>query len=248
MMANLRSDIRKLMTVRSTYVLFTLAILLAAGGTFYLGSNSSPITRLSLAPNALLEIIKNTAGLAATFVCIIAILQVGHEYRYNTIMYTLAASSSRLKVFLSKALTLSVFSLIFGMVVIAVSLSAYFIGLSIRDASLVPQQFDWLPEIARVSFYLMAYGLLGFILAMLLRSIIGAIAVLLLLPAMIEPLLSLVLKGNAAYLPIASFDQIIRASIVPSNLSPNQAVITVLIYLSVSGLVAWLLFRYRDAN
>jgi ABC-type transport system involved in multi-copper enzyme maturation permease subunit len=194
------------------------------------------------------EIIGATAGMAATFTCIIAILQVGHEYRYNTIMYTLTASNSRLKAFLSKLLVLPVFSLLFGALMVVFGIGCYYLGLSFRDASLPAQEYNVLPELARLAFYMVAYGVLGFALGMLLRSVIAAIAVFFILPSMVEPLLGLLMKDKAAYLPISALDQIMGVAMGGSRISPNAAVITGAIYLAVLGIVALVLFQRRDAN
>jgi ABC-type transport system involved in multi-copper enzyme maturation permease subunit len=250
MLANFTSDFRKLTSVRSTWVIIGILMLIVAFMSFWLegykgvaGSAASNVTSLALA-----EIFKNTLSTVATFTCLIAIMQVGHEYRYNTIMYTLTASNSRLKVYLSKALTMMLFSIVVGAFVVVFSVGCYFLGLSLRDATLPAQTLSLVPDLSRALAYLAIYGLFGFILGILLRSIIGAIAVFFLLPAMVEPLLRLLLKDKADYLPISAFDHIIGAAVLPGSLSPNKALITSAIYMVILLAVSLFLFQKRDAN
>jgi ABC-2 type transport system permease protein len=252
MLDTIKSDLRKLLTVRSTYFLIIVGTLLASFIAFYVeawwGKTGDAAGRMSLTPEALHTVVTSGAGAIATFACLVAILQVGHEYRYNTIMYTLTASSSRLKVFLSKMLTLTGYALAASSLALIVVVGMYFLGLSLRGADLPAQHFNVLPELARVAFYFMLYGMFGFLLGVLLRSLVAAIVVVFLLPSMVEPLLSLLLKGNSKYLPSSAFDGVIGMSHGSAALSANAAVLVSLVYLAVLSLAAWILFLRRDAN
>jgi ABC-2 type transport system permease protein len=253
MLDTIKSDIRKLFTVRSTYILLIVGTILATFVAFYVeafwGKSGSPAGRMSLKPFAIHEVLAGAASLITTFLAIIAILQVGHEYRYNTIMYTLTASPSRLKVYLSKLLTLSIFSLLAGSLCVLIALGAYILGLSIKGAELPVQDFRILPELARMVFYLLAYGVLGVALGLLVRSLIVAITIIFIVPSMIEPLLGMVLHDNAKYLPISSLDQVMNSTTMQgAALSHNTAILVSGSYLLVLAVVALVLFLRRDAN
>lgn len=251
MLPTLKSEFRKLFTIRSTYVIILIVLALVALMCFYFegyrGNTGSAASKL--APTALQEIVGNAAGIGALFMAIIAVLFMAHEYRYNTIMYTLTANTRRTKVLLAKAFTITVVGVIFGVLIALFGLGSYMLGLQLRDATLPAQNFDLLTQLGKVAVYYGAYALIGLIIATLLRAVVGAIAVLLLVPTTIEPLISLVLKEKAVYLPFAATDTIMGASAIQNgNLSSNGAIGVTAIYLIVVGIITWLLFLKRDAN
>lgn len=250
MMASIRAEFRKLFTIRSTYVVTAIVIAVILLMSFYLegyrGNTGSAASELL--PTAMQEIAYNTLGMAALFISIIAILAVGHEYRYNTIVYTLTANARRTQVYLAKALAVTVFGIGFALLALAFSFAVYHLGLLLRDATLSAQQFDVWTVLGRAVLYSGVYAMVGFVLAVLLRSIIGAIAVLLLFPSTIEPLLGLLLKDNAQYLPFSTFDHIVGAALMPGTMTANTAAALSAVYIAVLGIVAWLSFIKRDAN
>lgn len=251
MLPILKSEARKLLTIRSTYVITFIVLALVALMCFYFegyrGNTGSAASKL--APTALQEIVGNAAGIGALFLSIIAVLFMAHEYRYNTIMYTLTANTRRSKVLLGKIITITIFGFFFGLITVLFGLGAYLLGLQLRDATLVTQNFDLLAQLGKVAFYYVGYALVGLLIATLLRSVVAAIAVLFMFPVTIEPLLGLVLKDNAVYLPFAALDTIVGASMIQGdNLTSNGAIGVSAIYLVVIGAITWLLFLRRDAN
>lgn len=251
MVPTLKAEFRKLFTIRSTYVImfivFALLVLVFFFFEGYKGNTGSAAS--TLAPTALQEIVGNAAGMGVLFLAIIAVLFIAHEYRYNMIMYTLTANTRRTKVLLAKIITMTIFGIIFGVVTVVVGIGLYMLGLQLRDASLPPQDFDILAQFGKVAVYYAAYTLVGIFIATLLRSVVGAIALLLLFPTAVEGTLSVVLKENAVYLPFAAMDTIMGASMIPdSNLTSAGAIGITAIYVSVIGVVTWLLFLRRDAS
>lgn len=145
MKTQLISEVRKLLTVRSTYIMTALGLLVVAIMSFwvegYKGISGSPAA--TLAPNALEELIKNAALSGGGFGVIVAILLMAHEYRYNTIMYTLTASNSRHKVIASKILVMLGYGVILTAVSALLGIACYYFGLSLRDATLPAQSVNW---------------------------------------------------------------------------------------------------------
>ncbi len=250
MLSTVKSELRKLLSVRSTYIVSI--IFLAFVGFFslyvegYWGQSGSAAGNLEA--TAFKEVIGGGVGLVALAISIIAILQVGHEYRYNIIMHTLTANARRTQVFLAKALVLSLFAIGLGLSAAVLSIVAYKLGVSLRGAELPAQELDLAAQTFRVAVYSAVYGMFGFLLAMLTRSIILAIVVLLLLPSTIEPLLGLLLKDNAKYLPVSSFDHIMGVAIGQTEMMPNTAILLSLLYIGVLSLITWVVFVRRDAN
>lgn len=251
MLGTIKAEIRKLLSVRSTYVLlgiiFGLTILISFYVEGYWGQSGSAAAMLQ--PSAYREIIANGVGAAALFISIIAVLQMGHEYRHNTITYTLTANARRSQVFLAKLLVIGGFAILTGLLTGIVSLLMYRLGLSLRGATLPPQDFDVAVQLFRVMFYSLAYGFLGLLITILLRHLVGAIVFLLIFPSTVEPLLGLLLKDNAAYLPFSTLDHIMGAAAIQSDkLTASTATWISLIYMSVLIGVTWLVFSRRDAN
>jgi len=213
----------------------------------YKGNTGTAASKLT--GNALQELVGQAAGIGALFVSIIAVLFMAHEYRYNTIMYTLTINARRTKVLLGKLITITIFGVLFGLAVVLFGIASYYLGLQFRDATLPAQNFDALTQFGRVAAYYAGYALVGMLLATLLRAVVGAIAVLLLLPTTIEPLLgNLLLKDNAAYLPFAALDNIMEASVIKGNISTGTALLVSAAYVTVGWLITWYLFLRRDAN
>lgn len=246
----LKAEFRKLFTVRSTYILLALSLALIILFAFffegYKGNTGSPASTLQ--PDALHEIVANGVGLGVIFVSIIAILFMAHEYRYNTIMYTLTANVHRTKALFAKLITISLFSVIYGMAAAIIALGSYKLGLSLRDATLPPQDFNALAELGKIAFYCAGYALIGMLIATITRSVIVAIATILIFPTTIEPLLGILLKENVKYLPFTALDSTVGASIAQNTLQPGSAMLVSLGYLAVALAVTWLLFVRRDAN
>lgn len=256
MKAQLKSELRKLLTVRSTYIMTALGLVIVIITSFwvegYKGLTGSPSSLL--APNAIEELIKNAALSGGGFGVIIAILFMAHEYRYNTIMYTLTASNSRHKVLASKILVMLGFGFALTVLCAVVGVGFYYLGLSLRDATLPAQDINWLYMGGRILFYNIAQMMLGLIFATLTRSITAAIAIVFLAPATVEPLIGLLIKEKAAYLPYASLERVISAfggeaaQIVSGSLSVGRAVLVGCVYLLIGWAITWTLFVRRDAN
>lgn len=250
MMPSMKAEFRRLFTIRSTYILTFVSLAFTVFFCFwiegYKGLSDSPAANLS--PTALHEILANALGMGITFATIIAILFMAHEYRYNTIMYTLTASASRTKALLAKLITMIIFTIGYGLLSVGVAFASYYVGLSLRDASLPAQDFNVLAELGRLTFYCAAYSLVGILLATATRSVVFAIATIFIFPTAIEQLLGLLLKDNAKYLPFTALDSTVGAAMNPSALASGTAMLVSSVYLAVALVATWVLFVKRDAN
>lgn len=244
MMTAIKAEFRKLLTVRSTYIVSLLSIALVLFFSFYVEGMRGQDSALSGAK--LQNEILSAVGFMPIFAALVAILLVAHEYRYNTIMYTLTSINRRSKVLLAKLVATVTYTLVFVTVGVALGVLAMYLGLAVKDIALVPQHVYWGDIVWRVVFYSLAYAVLGLVLALLMRNVTAAITTIFLLPSTIEPLLGLLLKENAKYLPMSALEQVI--STTSSRMSPGQAALVAGTYLVGAWLVAWLMFVRRDAN
>lgn len=255
MLASIKSDLRKLLTVRSTYFLTGAAMIIVALISFYAegwkgGSEGSPAARVT---DQALEVVILQSSIAVIILAIISILHIAHEYRYNTIMYTLTANVSRFKVLLSKMVSISIFALVFAAFIIGFSVACYLLGISMRDVSLPAQNIDLLAVLGRVAFYFVAYALLGLLIASIIRNLVGAIAFFFIVPNTIEGMLQAFwLKDNSKYLPFQTLDNVVMPPLnnapTMAQLTHGESILLSLGYLAILGVVAFVLFIRRDVN
>ena len=94
MIPTLKAEFKKLLSVRSTYLTSLAALLFVAGLIAFYGQGfkTEPKDLNSLFLVGTITIFSNITAIAGA---IIALLLLAHEYRYNTIVYTLTASNSR---------------------------------------------------------------------------------------------------------------------------------------------------------
>jgi len=248
MLASLKSEFRKLLTVRSTYLITGFVVLLVSFLSFWVFGYKTSVESLA-DPTFMREMLYNLFGVFVTFATIIAILHVAHEYRYNMITYTLTASRSRVAVLTAKTIVLLTYATIAGLAVLAISYVGIKLGISLRDVTLVdqtiPGSFIW-----QLGAYLWGYVLTGIIIAVLIRGLVGSIVAYFLIPT-VEQLISLWLKTQGKYLPFRSLEAI-AASNTPTplgeNLSHTTALIVFSVYLAIFGTIAVVSFVKRDAN
>lgn len=247
MIPAIKAEFRKLLSVRSTYIVTLLVIALVIFIAGYIeGWQLSPADLHN--PGMLASDVLGGLNLAV-FGAIIAILLVTHEYRYNTIMYTLTAVNSRSKVLIAKILAVSAYALFLTVLIGIISPVASNIGVHLHGHVLVPQTLHVWDLAWRSLFYGWAYGMAGLLLAILIRVQVGAIAALFLIPGLIEQLLGQLFKHNAVYLPFTALNQVIgNSDRNVSHLTPGKAALVFVIYLVVGWIVAWVLFLRRDAN
>jgi len=250
MINTLKAEFKKLLTVRSTYIITLLVTLLVIFVAFYIEG-----WRLDSAalrdPTQLASDVTNALNISV-FGAIVAILLMSHEYRYNTIMHTLTNSNSRSKVLLSKFLVVSAYALFLAVLIGVLSPVMAYLGVHLHGHALVPQSLHYGDLIWRSLFYSWGYGMAGLLLALLTRNQVASIVALFLIPDLGEPLLGLLLKHNTVYLPFSSLNQVVRTGDMgnPNNgtLTPGKAALVYGIYLVVGWLAAWILFLRRDAS
>ena len=248
-MRALKAEFRKLLTVRSTYVItiaLTIGVIFIA---FFLeGYRLSAIQLRD--PTQLSGDVTGALNLTVLG-AIVAILLVSHEYRYNTITYTLT-SNSRNKVLFAKFITISAYALFLAALIGVLSPVMSYLGVHAHGHSLGPQTFHAANLAWRSLFYGWGYGMAGFLLVLLTRNQVAAIVTLFVVPGVIENLLGfLLLKHNSVYMPFSALSQVIntsQAGPTSSNFSPAHAALIYCVYLVVGLVAAWVLFLKRDAN
>ena len=249
MFAALKAEFRKLFTVRTTYGIAGFALVIVIAYTFYVeglraGDTVHMASKLASETPGAIQAVSLLAGLVALFL-------MTHEYRYNTIMYTLTSARRRTMVLVAKIVAISAFALLFAAVVGLLAPAMTYLGLHIKGLSLVPQHWQLWDIAWQAAFYTWAYAMFGLLFATLLRSQVASIVALFMVPSTVQLILALLLKKNAIYLPFNALDQVLQAGTKgpgPNGLAAGHAAVIVCAYLVVGWVVAWILFLRRDAN
>ncbi|HTB48617.1 MAG TPA: ABC transporter permease [Verrucomicrobiae bacterium] len=259
-MTAIRAELRKLFSIRSTYILIGLALLYMVFYDFYVvgikaGHNNGFISPQS--PLYLITQVTRAASIAAPvlFSSIIAVLLMAHEYRYNTIMYTLTASNSRNKTLLAKIIAITGFTVIFSLFIEVLAPLLALAGLHLHHVVLPHQVFYYHELFWRVIFFGWAYAMIGLLLAILFRNVVASIVSLFLIPITIEPLLGLILNTNQQqYLPFTALTAVLNNGLLRmgrvggGQLSAAHSALMVLVYIVIGLAIGWALFSRRDAN
>lgn len=249
---SLKSEFRKLLTVRTTYYITGIITIVVMFVAFYLEGwrlSSSSLHE----PTQLAGDVTGALGLSILG-AVIAILLVTHEYRYNTIMYTFTNSNSRSKVLFSKFIVISAYALFLTALIGILSPVMSYLGVHAHGHAFAPQALHYWSLTWRSLFYGWGYGMAGMLFAFLTRSQVASIVALFLIPSAVEQLLGeLLLKHNSIYMPFSALTQVLNGPsldgrVTSSTMSPIKAAGVYCIYLVVGWLVAWALFMKRDAN
>ena len=249
----LKSEFRKLFTLRSTYLVtligILLVLLLAGYGEGY--KNGSSATSLTL-NNSLIVI----ANFASLFAVIVAILAIAHEYRYNTVINTLVNSNSRTKVLFSKIIAVITYCILLTFILCATALGSISLGANLAGHPLPNQEIDYLLFMAKAAFFVTGTALFGMLFATLIRNVVAAFAIFFILPNAIETIANLLIKEKSVYMPFSALNEVVvtvppdltGTPFVYGDLSPLQGALIFLAYLIPLWIIAWLIFLRRDAT
>ncbi|MBC7581563.1 ABC transporter permease [Aeromicrobium sp.] len=247
MIASIRAELRKLLTVRSTYLIFLgcLAIIVLFAG-YGDGIRASAASLRN--PNQLAQESYSAILFVGLIIALVGLLSFGHEYRYNGIMYTLTASNNRLKSLAAKAIVVTIFAVITSVIFALFSPLCNILAIHFSGKRLGPQSFDVWDVLWHCVFVGWGYAMYAFILVAIIRSQVGAIVMFLLIPLIGETILAAVFKDLGKYLPFTSLQSVTPGSLValPANLA--HYVTVSLIYIGGGLLVSAVLFARRDAN
>ena len=246
----MKSEFIKLRTLRSTLTATIVLIIFPVAVTVLSAMFANNPDEIMV-----IKVLVNT-GMVSLLLCgVLGVFAIAQEYSQGTIRITFAATPMRMKVFVAKALVISLW--------VAVSVAVLEgVGLIGANYALHSRGFDFgvmyqaMPGIDSAWQVLFAFGavcilfaLVGFALGALLRSSPGAIATLILVPLLVE--------GIVTGLLIAAFDIDISsrtpftAAIRAVQVEPDAARWGLVGYFSIWCLVitviAALLMKRRDA-
>ena len=256
----LRFEWVRLRTVRSTYWLLGMALLLNALIALAIGlATRSEESRGFEVDGLLLTGATQFVPLpfAAVFAGIIGVLSVGHEYRHGTIRPTLTALPHRSVLVAAK---LAVVTAVGALLAVASVALNWLVGLLARGEP--PSLTGGATAAALVGYvvFVALWALLGAGATLLVRNVIGVIVALLVLPLIVEPLLSALsnvpaldwLQPIVRYLPFGAGSRMVATVDLSDFIGGEQLgrVASGLVFAGLVALVlvpAWVLFERRDA-
>ena len=237
----LRAELRKIFTVRSTYVIFLLDALLVVFVSFYVQGYHQ--MQDIVVKGYLASQVTGAAQAVGLLTALIGLLLVTHEYRYNSIAYSLTAARSWTQQLLAKFIAVSAVVLVAVLVACLLAPFLTKLGLQLRGLTLIPQHLPLASLLGWSLLYGWGYAMFALIIALIVRNQVGALAALLVVPSVAESLLALALKDNAKYLPFNTLMSVLQQ---PANYP--KAWLVLLLYVVGGAAVAWALFLRRDAN
>lgn len=242
MMHLIKAELQKVLTTRTTYALMAVTFAITAFVSFYIigyrgAYSAAQPTMLAGSATIIVSQIVFLIGLPG-------VLLVANEYRYSTIIYTLTSSNSRLKVLFTKAVVISVLSVLLTLAFAALTALLTYAGARLKGLDIAAQDIPYLDLLWRMAFYGWGYSMLAMIFAFIIRNQIGTIVALIFLPGTIEGLLGLLLKENNFYLPFSALNSVLNNT----PFSHGKAALIVVAYLIVGWAITAILFKRRDAN
>ncbi|MEV7398694.1 ABC transporter permease [Aeromicrobium sp. NPDC092404] len=194
MIAALRYEYVRLRTIRSTYWLIGLAL------TFQLVMSLLIAWRLSVAADPpsgddafdILATIGASAGLAPLFVAyiigLLGVFSTGHEYRHGMIRATLTAVPNRTHVFVAKVISTAVIAAVAALGCILIALGGM-VGFGLD----MPSFKELVDLTAGTVIYTALFALSGLAYAALTRNQTAAVALLMLVPTLVEQIIKAII-------------------------------------------------------
>lgn len=244
MIPSLKAEFRKLLSTRSTYLLVFIAFLLSAFVSFWVYGYKD-VEHAGFTTGALLNCMLAIVTVNGLFLSFLAVLLVGHEYRYNLIMYTLTGVRRRTTVFFTKLLAVCTVAFVAAATIVLIGIGLFHFGQNLHHITTAPQYIPVFDFIWRGGVNVLISVMLAFFLTMLLRSLVAGITIILVMPTTVEPLLGLLLKDNTKYLPYTALGNITNPGIPISHVFSLKVL---LVYVVALGLLSYLTFLKRDAN
>lgn len=298
MIASLKSEIRKLLTVRSTYILVIIALFLTTLFTFL---STSPVSTQEQVSGKIIEqrnpdgsvksfpdpkdppvyvthvernlpkekLLTNLQGhlpILSLFVTVVVVLFMAHEFRYNTIAYTLTTARRRSTVLLSKLIVSTTFVAVITLLGIGLIVMTTYAAVGLKGLTLPAQDYNWWYVLGRLMGYSLGYSLAALAIIALVRNLTAGVAAIFVLPTInaigAELLASRHIEATRI-LPYTALDRVsnLMGDYPPQNAphdfltDPSRLPASALgaatvfgIYLVIIWAVAWILFVRRDAN
>jgi ABC-2 type transport system permease protein len=241
----IRTELRKLATIRSPWLLLAAGPLIVVAGITGLVLSGANVHDPAIQSRAMAHV-----GLAAVFTLIFGILAVAGEYRHGTITDTFLSFPARGRVIAAKLAVYGLAGAAAGLVSSAVALAATAAWWAAKGGAFHLSAAGTWQTLAGGVAANGAFALIGVGLGALIRNVAGAVALALAWIALIEGIAGqLIGPGLARWLPFYASEALDRAAITATRLLPQWGGGLVLLgYAAVFGAVAELVTLRRDVT
>jgi ABC-2 type transport system permease protein len=246
------AEIRKLRTVRTTWLLTAMgwALVALSSGVFLFREE---LTGPFRGTDAEIAVVVDQAGSAAIIVLLVAVLAVTTEFRHGTMGRTLQLTPSRARLLTAKMATMAGYALAFFVVSLVVAGGMLLLAGAVQDVSLTPGS-ETLLSLWQAPAGLALNAVFGVAIGALLRSQVMTITVTLVWLFVAENLVAGLLPEAGRWLPFQVLNAIFLSpealAGIPAGqvlpVAPGLALLTFLGYVTVAAVTAGLLLRTRD--
>ncbi|MGW7525919.1 ABC transporter permease subunit [Streptomyces sp. NPDC054783] len=242
----IRTEVLKLRTVRSPWLLLAASPLLVSAGISGLALSSKKPLDVGMQSGALAHV-----GLASLFTLVFGILAVAGEYRHRTVTDTYLSTPARGRVIGAKLLVHAVFGALTAVAGSLVGLGVAAAWWSDKGVSFVWSDSTMWATIGGGIAWNAAFAAIGVGVGALIRSLVGAVAVALAWVALVEGIVGQLIGNLARWLPFNA-GQALGAgakAMVAQNLLPRWGGGAVLaVYTLVFALLAVSTSMRRDVS
>jgi len=257
MIGVLRYERLRLSTIRSTWIMAGVAVLVAAAISFlitYFASGNEFVSTIPFGPAA-----ENTDGpplgilnagtltFSAIFLGVVAAQAIGQEYRHGIIRLTFTQFPKRNRVMLGKLLVILVFLIVAAIVVLLGFYLGGQLGAVLQGKSVTFDAGNDIPLSIRAVLFVVLYGFFGFALTAITRNLPIGVVIPIVLALLAETLLILI-AGLANWTWVADVLPFTngQAAILTSGEVWRHIGVFALWSLGLLA-IGWVLFDRRDA-
>jgi ABC-2 type transport system permease protein len=245
MLLLIRSEFRKVSTVRGPWLLLAAGPLIVLAGIAGLVQSGADLRDPATQSRALAH-----AGLAAIFTLVFGILAVAGEYRHATISDTYLTAPRRGRVAAAKLTVYVVIGAAAGLICSAMALAVTSAWWAAKGVSLQLSATDEWRTLAGGIAANIGLAAIGVALGALVRNVIGAIALALAWVAVIEGIVGqLVGSGLARWLPFYASEALDKANVTGTQLLPQWGGgLVLLAYVAIFAGAATVITQRRDVT
>lgn len=216
MQSLIRTEVLKLRTIRSPWLLLAACPLLVVAGISGLVLSGGKVLNPALQSGALAHV-----GLTSIFTLVFGIFAVAGEYRHKTISDTYLSTPSRGRVIGAKLVVYPVFGALSGLLSSLIGVGAAAAWWSGKGASFAWANPQMWTTIGGGIAWNAAFAAIGVGVGALIRSLVGAIAVALAWVALVEGIIGQLIGSLARWLPFNAGQALGAGAGTSGNLLPR---------------------------
>jgi ABC-type transport system involved in multi-copper enzyme maturation permease subunit len=206
----LRSELRKLRTTRTTATLLLAAVALTALGTSIEAWSSSPA---ELATEEQQRMVLGAGAVGGFLATLAGLLVVTSEFRYGTIRPTLLVQPRRRVVLLAKLGASALVGVVFAAVCVALSLGGGLAMLAVRDVGLAVSTGELIALVLGTTIAGALTAMLGVGIGTLIRNQVGAIVAVVAYAFLLDATVFAALPSVGRFLPGKAGDALAGSSV-----------------------------------